>query len=289
MRTTHSESSTLRSLAAVAAVFFAVACGAGGSDDKGGGGGKSDNGQGGNAGDSGNGNGGSGDEPGTGGKEGTQSNTGGKQTGGTSNSTDNDGSGGTSSTGGAGGTSSTGGTNGTGGAVGTGGAPATGGAAGVVDKTKERVWIKTNVTFGPNGSIEHNQPSNWFAPIDYYGGSMEVRAIVSEAPSGTYGFELCLYKASPNDALHNCLPIAYNLKGTGEILKTNKATRVILKNPLVTASFKEADYMTPWAYINTRLIGTQHIQTIPGPVKTHLTIVLVPKGQTFSGWANYPK
>ncbi|MDX2020990.1 MAG: hypothetical protein SF187_12185 [Deltaproteobacteria bacterium] len=202
------------------------------------------------------------------------------------------GSGGTVITAGAGGTS-----NGTGGVAGTAGMAAmggmagaapVGGAIGMVDMTKEKVWIDADITFGSNGSITHNQPNNWFAPIDYYNGSMEVRADVTAAPSGFYGLELCLYKSGPNDAKHDCLPLAYRLMGTGQMLKTHTKTSIILRNFLAQGTVSEDDFKTPWAANNTRLVGSEHAMTIAGPVKTHLTIVLVPKGYTFSGWSKYP-
>jgi len=201
------------------------------------------------------------------------------------------GSGGSSKqTGGVAGSSNTGGMGGmAGGMAGMAGSTApVGGTTGMVDATKERVWIDADITFGPNGSITHNQPNNWFSPIDYYNGSMEVRADVTAAPAGFYGLELCLYKSGPGDAKHDCLPLAYRLMGTGQRLKTHPKASIILRNFLAQGEVTEDDFKTPWAANNTRLVGAEHAMPIAGPVKTHLTIVIVPKGYTFSGWSKYP-
>jgi len=200
------------------------------------------------------------------------------------------GSGGSSNqTGGVAGSSNTGGMGGAGGIAGMAGSTApVGGTTGMVDATKERVWIDADITFGPNGSITHNQPNNWFSPIDYYNGSMEVRADVTAAPAGFYGLELCLYKSGPGDAKHDCLPLAYRLMGTGQRLKTHPKPSIILRNFLAQGEVTEDDFKTPWAANNTRLVGAEHAMPIAGPVKTHLTIVIVPKGYTFSGWSKYP-
>jgi hypothetical protein len=274
MNGTRFDVSPWRFVATLAVVFSLAACGSG--SGKGGSGGRSDIVNAGGTGEGG-GNAGEGGIGAMGGGEALTGGTGGS----TGNSTG--GTQGTASTGGAGGTASTGGASG-----GTVGGTATGGTMGMVDATKERVWIDADITFGPNGSITHNQPSNWFSPIDYYNGSMEVRANVTAAPSGTYGLELCLYKSGPGDAKHDCMPLAYLLKGTGEHLVTNRKSSIILRNPLAAAGVTEQDFMTPWAANNTRLVGSQHAMPIAGPVVTHLTIVLVPKGYTFSGWSKYP-
>jgi hypothetical protein len=197
------------------------------------------------------------------------------------------GSGGTANTGGAAGASNTGGGMAPAGGM-AGSSSGMGGATVVVEASKEKVWIDDEITFGPNSSINHKQPDNWFSPIDYYHGTMEVRAIVASAPTGYYGIELCLYKSGPNDAKHDCLPLLYKMMGSGTITRTQPRTDIILRNALAQSTVTEADFMTPWASNNTRLVGGDHQVSLPGPVKIKLTIVLVPKGGTFSGWSKYP-
>jgi hypothetical protein len=182
-----------------------------------------------------------------------------------------------------------GGTNSEGGMAGTAGSTMqAGGISGIVDVTKERLWIDADLTFGPEGSITHNQPNNWFSPIDYYNGPMEVRAEVTEAPSGLYGLELCLYKSAPGDATHACLPLAYRLMGKGLMFKTHMKSSIVLRYFLSQGDLAGDSFRTPWAVNRIRLVGTEHAISIAGPVKTHLTVVLVPKGYAFSGWSKYP-
>ena len=270
MSGTRFEVSPWRFVATLAVTICVAACGGGSGDEggKGGTGGSSQDSNGGNA--------GVGGEMAMGGSS--------EKAGGSGGTAMAAGSGGSSNqTGGMGGASNTGGMAGMAGSN-----PPGGGSTGMVDMTKERVWIDADITFGPDGSITHNQPNNWFSPIDYYNGSMELRANVTAAPSGFYGLELCLYKSGPGDAKHDCLPLVYRLMGTGQILKTHTKASIILRNFLAQGSVTEDDFKTPWAANSTRLVGAEHTLPISGPVKTHLTIVLVPKGYAFSGWSKYP-
>jgi hypothetical protein len=217
MSGTRFEVSTWRFVATLALVACVSACGGGGGDEggKGGGGGQEETSSGGSSGE------------------------GGSKASGGSNE------GGAGKAGGSGGSAMAG-------MAGMAGAtPPVGGTMGMVDATKEREWIDADITFGPNGSITHNQPMNWFSPNDYYNGSMEVRAdIISGTPGGYYGFELCLYKSGPGDAVHNCLPLLCRQMGGGQRLKTHPRTSIILRNVLAQ-DLTENDFKIPWAANNT--------------------------------------
>ncbi len=198
-----------------------------------------------------------------------------------------DASGGTGGTTQTGGSTQTGGTSQTGGNSQTGGKAQTGGTSQTGDKSKEHLWYNNAVDVSGHKTISDSQPSNWLAPINYFGGKLAVRLNVTQAPNEKFGLEFCLYKSGPNDAKHTCGNIISSVSGTGEHKRLHVRTSGIMINVLAQGLVTEDDFKTPWATNVLRLIK-DHATELPGPLKGHLTVVLVPAGSEFSGWENYP-
>lgn len=137
-------------------------------------------------------------------------------------------------------------------------------------------------------SANTTAPPNWFAPVNYYDGQILVRLVVTKGITQASRIEICMSKTGGSDPKHTCPTLISNIMGEGEFTKQNVNAGGLLLNVLAQGTMVKADFETPFATSDFHLIK-EHGVPLVGPVIGKLTMVLVPKGQTFSGWAGYPK
>jgi hypothetical protein len=155
---------------------------------------------------------------------------------------------------------------------------------------KEYVWIDqtfhwTNTT---DTNVANHGPNNWYDDngIDYYDGKVEFRVTVTAKADATpVWHELCHWQNALGDAAHVCLHCLALYTKTGEY--TCETTAAAQGGPV--------DYHKPFVAVQNRVKdgsagrGTDLATLNKGlPIDYHYTVVIVPKGATFSGWASYP-
>lgn len=154
----------------------------------------------------------------------------------------------------------------------------------------EFVWVNDDFTWDKNYAgrdVAKSPPPNWYSPIDYYNGKIEVRLQVTSKPDMTpVWLELCYwqdYLGSPNHTCMHCI---------------NQST--LTKPGVYTCETKAGgggavDYHKPFVAMQHRVKdGTNGRGTDLAnengkglPISAHYTVVLVPSGAQFSGWASY--
>ena len=177
-----------------------------------------------------------------------------------------------------------------GGAAGAPAAGSAGGAATPVDHGDEYVWIDQDFHWSEasNANVTDTGPVNWYSDEgrDYYAGKVEFRVTVRTKADGTpVWHELCHWQNSLGDPAHVCLHCLPLYTSPGEYSCETSAAE----------QGGPVDYHEPFVAVQNRVKdgssgrGMDLITLKKGlPIDYHYTVVLVPAGQTFSGWSNYP-
>jgi hypothetical protein len=163
-------------------------------------------------------------------------------------------------------------------------------APAAVDHGKEYVWIDQTFHFtqATDTNVANHGPTNWYDDngVDFYDGKVEFRVTVTAKADATpVWHELCHWQNALGDAAHVCLHCLELYTKTGEY--TCETTAPAQGGPV--------DYHKPFVAVQNRVKdgsagrGTDLATLNKGlPIDYHYTVVIVPKGQTFSGWASYP-
>jgi hypothetical protein len=158
----------------------------------------------------------------------------------------------------------------------------------LVAKGSDWIWFDDDVNFTQQNagqSPDKMPPNNWKAPIDYYDGEVEVRLDVKSKEDTTpVWLELCMWTGSLGASTHTCFHCLD--------LFTTPGLYTCSLTPNSQAGL--ADFTMPFAAMQHRSKdgtngrGTDLQNEMKGlPIDTHYTIILVPKGDTFSGWDAY--
>jgi hypothetical protein len=155
----------------------------------------------------------------------------------------------------------------------------------------ELLWIDADVTFqtNPYPPVPASfPPSSWYSPVDYYGGKIEVRLEVSKKADATPAWiELCMWQGMLGAPTHTCLHCLPEFTSTG--------TYTCEMSPSQGLNAASVDFHDPFVAMQHRAkdgaggVRGRDLTAYPTslPIVTHYTVVLVPKGATFSGWAAY--
>ncbi len=158
-----------------------------------------------------------------------------------------------------------------------------------VEHGKEYLWIDQTFHWTQNAdaNVANLGPHNWYADngVDYYHGKIEFRVTVTAKADATpVWHELCQWQNSLGDADHVCLHCLALYTKTGEY--TCETTAAAQGGP--------PDYHNPFVAVQNRVKdgtsgrGTDLTTENKGlPIDYHYTVVIVPAGQTFSGWDGY--
>jgi hypothetical protein len=158
-----------------------------------------------------------------------------------------------------------------------------------VDHGKEYLWIDQTFhwTQTADTNVANVGPHNWYADngVDYYNGKVEFRVTVTAKADATpVWHELCQWQNSLGDADHVCLHCLALYTKPGEY--TCETTAAAQGGP--------PDYHNPFVAVQNRVKdgtsgrGTDLTTENKGlPIDYHYTVVIVPAGQTFSGWGGY--
>ena len=152
-----------------------------------------------------------------------------------------------------------------------------------LDSTRHFHW-----TTGIDTNVAKTGPHNWFDDngVDYYDGKVEFRVnVTAKADATPVWHELCHWQNALGDAAHVCLHCLALYTKPGEY--TCETTAAQQGGPV--------DYHKPFVAVQNRVKdgtsgrGTDLTTQKKGlPIDYHYTVVIVPKGQAFSGWASYP-
>lgn len=174
------------------------------------------------------------------------------------------------------------------------GATGGGGAGGLpiepIDHGDEYVWIDQDFRWDATTStnVADTGPTNWYDDEgrDYYHGKIEFRVTVtSKADATPIWHELCHWQKELGDPAHvclHCLPL-YSAPGeyTCETTAAQQGGPVDYHQPFVAVQNRVKDGRTGRGKdLATLGLGL--------PIDYHYTVVLVPAGQPFSGWEEYP-
>ena len=163
-------------------------------------------------------------------------------------------------------------------------------APAAVDHGKEYLWIDQTFhwTTGIDTNVAKTGPHNWFDDngVDYYDGKVEFRVnVTAKADATPVWHELCQWQNALGDNAHVCLHCLALYTKPGEY--TCETTAAQQGGPV--------DYHNPFVAVQNRVKdgtsgrGTDLTTQNKGlPIDYHYTVVIVPKGQAFSGWASYP-
>ncbi len=179
--------------------------------------------------------------------------------------------------------------------AGAAGTPAAAGSGGVgggraVDHGDEYVWIDQDFHWvqATNANVADHGPVNWYNDngLNYHDGKIEFRVTVTAKADATpVWHELCHWQHALGDTAHVCLHCLPRYTATGEY--TCETTASEQGGPV--------DYHKPFVAVQNRVKdgtsgrGSDLISLNKGlPIDYHYTVVLVPAGQTFSGWDKYP-
>jgi hypothetical protein len=158
------------------------------------------------------------------------------------------------------------------------------------DHGKEYLWIDQTFhwTDQADPNVANTGPKNWYDAdgTDYYDGKIEFRVTVTAKADATpVWHELCQWQNALGDAAHVCLHCLSLYGQPGEY--TCETTAAAQGGPV--------DYHKPFVAVQNRVKdgtsgrGTDLTTEKKGlPIDYHYTVVIVPKGQTFSGWSAYP-
>jgi hypothetical protein len=159
-----------------------------------------------------------------------------------------------------------------------------------VDHGNEYLWIDQTYHWAQNAdpNIGNTGPNNWYDAkgIDYYDGKVEFRVTVtSKADATPVWHELCQWQNALGDAAHVCLHCLALYTKTGEYTCETSAPE----------QGGPVDYHKPFVAVQNRVKdgtsgrGTDLTTENKGlPIDYHYTVVIVPKGISFSGWSSYP-
>jgi hypothetical protein len=155
----------------------------------------------------------------------------------------------------------------------------------------EFIWIDQDITWDVNNvgeAVAHNPPLDWSSPLDYFNGLIEVRLDVTAKHDATkVWLELCAWHDFLGSTNHTCV----------HCLDPDQLTQPGTYTCETTAGTFEPStfWSTGFAAMEHRVKdGTNgrgndlENEGIGLPISAHYSIVLVPKGMAFSGWANYP-
>ena len=163
-------------------------------------------------------------------------------------------------------------------------------APAAVDHGKEYLWIDQTFHWatGIDTNVAKTGPHNWFDEngVDYYDGKVEFRVnVTAKADATPVWHELCHWQNALGDNAHVCLHCLALYTKPGEY--TCETTAAQQGGPV--------DYHKPFVAVQNRVKdgtsgrGTDLTTENKGlPIDYHYTVVIVPKGQAFSGWASYP-
>jgi len=146
--------------------------------------------------------------------------------------------------------------------------------------------------------------SNWLSPVDYYNGQIQIRYVINSPPTQVAGkLQVCFWTMGNGDGDgKNYFPescseqVSHSGVGTYTITKPTPASW--WKNSGVPLDFTHPE----WFLIRVVLRGASGCNVTTYNVtnacwsewplykdmKFRVTLVMVGKGDTFSGWSNYP-
>jgi hypothetical protein len=154
---------------------------------------------------------------------------------------------------------------------------------------REVLWFDHDVTFDGGRPGEKNPLPSWRTPVDYLGGRIELRAVVKQKPDATpIWHELIFWQGAPGTphVLVHCFD-ADELARPGLTTCSDEPPQKADKVDLARAYAGTIQHSAKVASPNGGR-GTTELSGNRAPMVVRMTAVLVPAGQRFSGWTNYP-
>jgi len=172
-------------------------------------------------------------------------------------------------------------------------------AAEIVILHTDTVMKKNYQRFYPNSPAVGFIPDNWYEPVDYYGGTMYIRFTVIDWPTDDPGRFLFVMVQGEDWRTHNeATPygqhFGFSEKGQ-TVTHVTPISKIWVKHPPfgwdkpITYVRVQTQNKVGGAYHDTQKKGTPaaNLGDRFYPFYYSYTVVVVPKGETFSGWENY--
>jgi hypothetical protein len=172
-------------------------------------------------------------------------------------------------------------------------------AAEIVILHTDTVMKKNYQRFYPNSPAVGFIPDNWHGPVDYYGGTMYIRFTVIDWATNDPGRLLFVMVQGEDWRTHNeATPygqyFGFSEKGQ-TVTHETPVSKIWVKHPPfgwdkpITYVRVQTQNKVDGKYHDTQKSGTPaaNLGDRFYPFYYRYTVVVVPKGETFSGWENY--